>query len=163
MFSLAAISISTHHRATPAHLFSEVIATSGLLLVIFSLARTKRANTAPAAVGEYIGAAYFSTSSASFANPAISVGRMFSNTFAGNRARVRARLHRGAARRLRLRDPSREGALPRTDTGGGGRGRHAAPPRATEHRRLDRPTTLNVDAAHANQEASAPHARSSEQ
>jgi glycerol uptake facilitator-like aquaporin len=83
MFSLAAISISTHHRASPAHLFSEAIATSGLLLVIFSLARSKRANTAPAAVGAYIGAAYFFTSSASFANPAISIGRMFSNTFAG--------------------------------------------------------------------------------
>ena len=83
MFALAAISISTHHRASPAHLFSEVIATSGLLLVIFSLARTRRASTAPAAVGAYIGAAYFFTSSASFANPAISVGRMFSNTFAG--------------------------------------------------------------------------------
>jgi glycerol uptake facilitator-like aquaporin len=83
MFSLAAISISTHHRATPAHLFSEVIATAGLLLVIFSLARTKRANAAPAAVGAYVGAAYFFTSSASFANPAISVGRMFSDTFAG--------------------------------------------------------------------------------
>jgi glycerol uptake facilitator-like aquaporin len=83
MFSLAAISISTHHRASPAHLFSEVIATAGLLLVIFSLARSKRANTIPAAVGAYIGAAYFFTSSASFANPAISVGRMFSNTFAG--------------------------------------------------------------------------------
>jgi arsenate reductase len=83
MFALAAISISTHHRASPAHLFSEVIATAGLLLVIFSLARTKRANTIPAAVGAYIGAAYFFTSSASFANPAITVGRMFSNTFAG--------------------------------------------------------------------------------
>jgi glycerol uptake facilitator-like aquaporin len=83
MFSLAAISISTDHRATPAHLFSEIIATAGLLLVIFSLARSKRASSAPAAVGAYIGAAYFFTSSASFANPAISVGRMFSNTFAG--------------------------------------------------------------------------------
>jgi glycerol uptake facilitator-like aquaporin len=83
MFSLAAISISTHHRASGAHLFSEVIATSGLLLVIFSLARTRRASAAPAAVGAYIGAAYFFTSSTSFANPAISVGRMFSNTFAG--------------------------------------------------------------------------------
>jgi glycerol uptake facilitator-like aquaporin len=83
MFSLAAISISAHHRASPAHLFSETIATAGLLLVIFSLARTKRASTIPAAVGAYIGAAYFFTSSASFANPAISVGRMFSNTFAG--------------------------------------------------------------------------------
>lgn len=83
MFSLAAISISTHHRASPAHLFSEAIATAGLLLVIFSLARTKRLSAAPAAVGAYIGAAYFFTSSASFANPAITVGRMFSNTFAG--------------------------------------------------------------------------------
>jgi arsenate reductase len=83
MFSLAAVSISTHHRASPAHLFSESIATAGLLLVIFSLARTKRASTAPAAVGAYIGAAYFFTSSTSFANPAISVGRMFSDTFAG--------------------------------------------------------------------------------
>jgi len=83
MFSLAAISISTHHRASSAHLFSEAIATGGLLLVIFSLARSKRASSAPAAVGAYIGAAYFFTSSASFANPAISVGRMFSDTFAG--------------------------------------------------------------------------------
>jgi len=83
MFSLTAISISTHHRASGAHLFAEVIATLGLLLVIFSLARTKRGNLAPAAVGAYIGAAYFFTSSTSFANPAIDVGRTFSNTFAG--------------------------------------------------------------------------------
>jgi len=83
MFELAAVSISTHHRASPAHLFSEVIATSGLILVIFALARTRRASATPAAVGAYIGAAYFFTSSASFANPAITVGRIFSNTFAG--------------------------------------------------------------------------------
>jgi arsenate reductase len=60
-----------------------VIATLGLLLVIFSLARTRRLASAPAAVGAYIGAAYWFTSSTSFANPAISVGRMFSDTFAG--------------------------------------------------------------------------------
>jgi arsenate reductase len=83
MFSLAAVSISTHHRASPAHLLAEVIATAGLLILIFSLARTRRTSTAPAAVGAYIGAAYFFTSSASFANPAISIGRMLSNTFAG--------------------------------------------------------------------------------
>jgi glycerol uptake facilitator-like aquaporin len=83
MFSLAAVSISTHHRASPAHAFAEVIATAGLILVIFSLARTRRSSMAPAAVGAYIGAAYFFTSSASFANPAISIGRIFSNTFAG--------------------------------------------------------------------------------
>ena len=83
MFALAAVSISTHHRASPAHLFAEVIATLGLLLVIFSLARTGRAASAPAAVGADIGAAYWFTSSTSFANPAITVGRMFSDTFAG--------------------------------------------------------------------------------
>ena len=83
MFAKAAISISTKHRASPAHLFSEGVATLGLMLVIFSLARTRRGALAPAAVGAYIGAAYFFTSSTSFANPAISVGRMFSNTFAG--------------------------------------------------------------------------------
>jgi glycerol uptake facilitator-like aquaporin len=83
MFAKAAISISTKHRASPSHLFAEVIATLGLLLVIFSLARTRRGSMAPAAVGAYIGAAYFFTSSTSFANPAISVGRMFSDTFAG--------------------------------------------------------------------------------
>lgn len=83
MFARAAVSISTKHRATSAHLFAEMIATLGLLLVIFSLARTRRGASAPAAVGAYIGAAYWFTSSTSFANPAISVGRMFSNTFAG--------------------------------------------------------------------------------
>jgi arsenate reductase len=60
-----------------------VIATLGLLLVIFSLARSERGNLAPAAVGAYIRAAYFFTSSTSFANPAIDVGRIFSDTFAG--------------------------------------------------------------------------------
>jgi glycerol uptake facilitator-like aquaporin len=83
MFALPAVSISAKHRATPAHFLSEIIATLGLILVIFALARSGRSRTAPAAVGAYIGAAYFFTSSASFANPAITVGRMFSNTFAG--------------------------------------------------------------------------------
>jgi arsenate reductase len=83
MFALAAISISAHYRASPAHFLSEVVATCGLLLVIFSLARSGRLSSAPAAVGVYIGAAYWFTSSTSFANPAISVGRMFSDTFAG--------------------------------------------------------------------------------
>jgi glycerol uptake facilitator-like aquaporin len=83
MFARAAVSISARHRATPAHLLSEVVATLGLVLVIFALARSGRAQTAPAAVGAYIGAAYFFTSSTSFANPAITIGRMFSATFAG--------------------------------------------------------------------------------
>jgi glycerol uptake facilitator-like aquaporin len=83
MFALSAVTVSTHHRASPAHLLSETVATAGLVLLIFSLARTRRSHTTPAAVGAYIGAAYFFTSSASFANPAISIGRIFSNTFAG--------------------------------------------------------------------------------
>ena len=83
MFGRAAVSMSTKHRASGAHWLAEVVATLGLLLVIFSLARTRRARAAPAAVGAYIGAAYFFTSSTSFANPAITVGRIFSNSFAG--------------------------------------------------------------------------------
>jgi glycerol uptake facilitator-like aquaporin len=83
MFSEAAVSISAKHRASPAHFLSEIVATLGLILVIFALARSGRSRAAPAAVGAYIGAAYFFTSSASFANPAITVGRMFSATFAG--------------------------------------------------------------------------------
>jgi arsenate reductase len=83
MFSKAAIEVSTKHRASPEHFLSEIVATLGLLLVIFALARSGRSRSGPAAVGAYIGAAYFFTSSTSFANPAITVGRMFSNTFAG--------------------------------------------------------------------------------
>jgi glycerol uptake facilitator-like aquaporin len=83
MFAKAAVSLSTKHRASPGHFLSEVVATLGLLLVIFALARSGRARATPAAVGAYIGAAYFFTSSTSFANPAITIGRMFSDTFAG--------------------------------------------------------------------------------
>lgn len=83
MFSKAAFELSTKHRASGAHFLSEIIATLGLLLVIFALARSGRSRAAPAAVGAYIGAAYFFTSSTSFANPAITVGRMLSDTFAG--------------------------------------------------------------------------------
>jgi glycerol uptake facilitator-like aquaporin len=83
MFASAAISISVKDRASPAHFLSEVIATLGLIVVIFALARSGRSSSAAAAVGAYIGAAYFFTSSTSFANPAITVGRMFSDSFAG--------------------------------------------------------------------------------
>jgi glycerol uptake facilitator-like aquaporin len=83
MFALPVVTISAKSRATPAHFLSEIIATLGLILVIFALARSGRTRVTPAAVGAYIGAAYFFTSSASFANPAITIGRMFSNTFAG--------------------------------------------------------------------------------
>ncbi|HVX23699.1 MAG TPA: MIP/aquaporin family protein [Acidimicrobiales bacterium] len=83
MFSDPAVTVSTRDRASGAHFLSEAVATFGLLLVVFALARTGRSRAAPAAVGAYIGAAYFFTSSTSFANPAITVGRMFSDTFAG--------------------------------------------------------------------------------
>ena len=83
MFAGAPVSWSTNDRLTPPHFLAEVVATAGLILVIFVLARTGRAHLTPAAVGAYIGAAYFFTSSTSFANPAITIGRMFSDTFAG--------------------------------------------------------------------------------
>lgn len=76
-------SFSTLDRMTGPHFLAEIVATAGLILVIFSLARTGRSALAPAAVGAYVGAAYFFTSSASFANPAITIGRTFSDTFAG--------------------------------------------------------------------------------
>ena len=83
MYARSAVSISTKDRSSPAHFLSEVVATAGLVLVVFALARSRRLAYAPAAVGAYIGAAYFFTSSTSFANPAIAIGRMFSDTFAG--------------------------------------------------------------------------------
>ena len=76
-------SISAKDRATPGHLLGEVIATAGLILLIFALAATQRGALAAPAVGAYIGAAYWFTSSTSFANPAVTVGRIFSDTFAG--------------------------------------------------------------------------------
>jgi arsenate reductase len=83
MFGEPAMTISTIERLTPGHFLSEIVATTGLILVIFTLARNGRANLTPIAVGAYIGAAYFFASSTSFANPAITIGRMFSDTFAG--------------------------------------------------------------------------------
>ena len=83
MFGLDPITFSTKDRQDPAFLIGEVVATAGLVLLIFSLARTGRGHLAPVAVGSYIGAAYWFTSSTSFANPAIAIGRMFSDTFAG--------------------------------------------------------------------------------
>jgi len=83
MFSLPAVTISTHDRISGGHFLAEGVATAGLLLVIFSLLRSRRDIAVAPAVGAYIGAAYWFTSSTSFANPAITIGRMFSNTFAG--------------------------------------------------------------------------------
>lgn len=83
MFDLAPVTFSTTRRAGTHPWLGEVVATAGLLLLIFALVRSGRATAAPAAIGAYIGAAYWFTSSTSFANPAVTVGRAFSDTFAG--------------------------------------------------------------------------------
>jgi glycerol uptake facilitator-like aquaporin len=83
MFAEPAVTISTHARSSPGLWFGEVVATLGLLLVIFGAVRSGRPVVVPFAVGAYITAAYFFTSSTSFANPAVTVARELSNTFAG--------------------------------------------------------------------------------
>ncbi|GLZ00001.1 MIP/aquaporin family protein [Actinoplanes sp. NBRC 103695] len=83
MFDLAAVTFSGKDRSAGHLWLGEVVATAGLLLLIFALARSGRAAVAPAAVGAYIGAAYWFTSSTSFANPAVTIGRAFTDTFAG--------------------------------------------------------------------------------
>ena len=83
MFSLPAVDLSTHGRSSAALWVSEVVATLGLLLVIFGVARSGRSAVAPFAVAAYIGGAYFFTSSTSFANPAVTLARSLSDTFAG--------------------------------------------------------------------------------
>jgi glycerol uptake facilitator-like aquaporin len=83
MFGDAAVTLSTHHRATGAHLLGEVVATFGLVLVVFGVVRSGRASAAPFAVAAYIASAYWFTSSTSFANPAVTLARTLSNTFAG--------------------------------------------------------------------------------
>jgi glycerol uptake facilitator-like aquaporin len=83
MFELPAIELSTKVRSSPAQWLSEVVATVGLLLVINGCVRTGRAAAVPFAVGAWIGGAYFFTSSTSFANPAVTVARTLSDTFAG--------------------------------------------------------------------------------
>ncbi|MDZ5446865.1 MIP/aquaporin family protein [Micromonospora sp. 4G57] len=83
MFDLAAVDFSGKDRAAGHLWLGEVVATAGLILLVFALARADRAAVAPAAVGAYIGAAYWFTSSTSFANPAVTIGRAFTDTFAG--------------------------------------------------------------------------------
>lgn len=84
MFALPPISFSRHVRAGGAQVFSEFIATFGLLCVIWGCSRV-RANSVPFAVGAYITAAYWFTASTSFANPAVTLARSLSDTFAGIR------------------------------------------------------------------------------
>ncbi|GGZ39689.1 aquaporin [Streptomyces bluensis] len=83
MFAEPLVRWSSHDRSAPHLWLGEVVATAGLILLIFGLARTERARFAPVAVASYIGAAYWFTSSTSFANPAVTVGRAFTDTFAG--------------------------------------------------------------------------------
>jgi len=83
MFSLPAATWSTHARSSGALWLSEVVATVGLLLVIHGCVRTGRTEAVPFAVGVWIGGAYWFTSSTSFANPAVTVARMLSDSFAG--------------------------------------------------------------------------------
>lgn len=83
MFDTSIVAWSQHHRDGGHLLLGEVVATAGLVLLVVSLARTGRTASAPWAVGSYIGAAYWFTSSTSFANPAVTVGRAFTDTFAG--------------------------------------------------------------------------------
>lgn len=83
MYDLPAVQISANERASLPVLLGEVVATAGLIAVIFALVRSGRASLCAAAVGAYIGAAYWFTSSTSFANPAVTVGRIWSDTFAG--------------------------------------------------------------------------------
>ncbi|MDQ3106558.1 MAG: aquaporin, partial [Actinomycetota bacterium] len=83
MFALPAVELSTKTRSDSNLWLAEVVATLGLLVVIFGVVRSGRSSAAPFAVGGYIGAAYFFTSSTSFANPAVTAGRTLSDTFAG--------------------------------------------------------------------------------
>lgn len=83
MFGAPLVKWSTHNRSSGNLLLGEVVATAGLILLIFGLARTDRLRFAPVAVASYIGAAYWFTSSTSFANPAVTIGRAFTDTFAG--------------------------------------------------------------------------------
>lgn len=83
MFGEPAVALSTSTRTGTGTLLAEVVATAGLLLVVFGVVRSGRASVAPFAVAAYIAGAYFFTSSTSFANPAVTVGRTLSDTFAG--------------------------------------------------------------------------------
>jgi glycerol uptake facilitator-like aquaporin len=77
------VAIATTERESWPHLLGEVVATAGLVLLVFTLARTASPAVTAAAVGGYIGSAYWFTSSTSFANPAVTIGRLFSDSFAG--------------------------------------------------------------------------------
>lgn len=83
MFGQPLVEWSEHDRSAGSLLLGEIVATAGLIMLIFGLSRTSRLRFAPVAVASYVGAAYWFTSSTSFTNPAVTIGRAFTNTFAG--------------------------------------------------------------------------------
>lgn len=110
MYGLPAISIATTTRSGSNLFLSEVVATAGLVALIFALARRGRAGLTAAAVGAYIGAAYWFTASTSFANPAVTIGRMFSDisVSAGAGAYGQLGCIREPISAYRLKSPSRD-------------------------------------------------------
>ena len=143
MFDLPAVDVSTDTRSASGLWLGEVVATFGLLLVILGVVRAGRRRVVAFAVGGYIAAAYWFTSSTSFANPAVTIGRTLSDTFAGIAPASRADVHRRAGRRRRsLAVAARP--LPASPTSRPTRRRRA--PRLRRSRRDDardpRPTVL---------------------
>ena len=138
MFDRQVFEIATKDRITTGHLVGEIVATAGLIALIFALARSGRAALAAAAVGAYIGAAYWFTSSTSFANPAVTVGRMFSDTFAGIAPSIRAGLHRRPDRRRARRAGSDRRPLSRRRPDRR-RSRRTSSPHECRHQSRNRP------------------------
>ena len=112
MFGDAAVSLSAHHRASGPHLFAEAVATFGLVLVVFGLARAGRAHLTPFAVGLYIAAAYWFTSSTSFANPAVTPRADVLEHVLRHRARIGRPVRRPRGRRWPSRRVVRCRSLP---------------------------------------------------
>ena len=112
MFAQPVLAASRTHRGGAGVLLGEAVATAGLLLVIVTLARTGRSQHAAWAVGAWIGAAYWFTSSTSFANPAVTIGRALTEHLCRDRAIVGAGVRGGASRRRRAGHGPGHGALP---------------------------------------------------
>ena len=137
--------LSTHDRSDWHLWVGEVVATAGLVALIFALARTGRGAWAAPAVGAYIGAAYWFTSSTSFANPSVTVGRMFSDTFAG----IEPARCRGSC--------SRSSSAPRSVSGWSGRcTRTWPPPTTSSYPRTVRPPSTHRSTAAGRPRSSTP-------
>ena len=112
MFDLSPVTISGNDRSGGGHLLGEIVATLGLVLIVFGALRSPRIETVAFAVGGYIAAAYWFTSSTSFANPAVTIARMLSDTFAGIAPSSVPGFVLDAARRRCPRAGRRPGPLP---------------------------------------------------